>query len=564
MAPPSKKSKPKPNSKNFQTPSKKPAKAKGTHLNRAVSSLQMPVQVEDDVPDFPRGRGSLLSGEEENEVRALAEKESRADERVLKKRKKEKRAQNRNQSTEDDLGSLFGDGIIGKLPRFANKITLKNVSSGMKLWGVIAEVNEKDIVVSLPGGLRGLVRACDAIDPILDDEVKGDVDYSFLSRIYHEGQLVSCIVLQVEDDRKEIAKRKIWLSLRLSLLHKSLTLDTVQEGMIDYFGALEVAPAKIKRAHLYLFFAFVYHGCLPLYVKSSQLICTQFLFLEMLLETLCPPGIANFHNVFSTTQTARTQWRVKVSESNDFIWAQDRCTRVICVNVLSAYAKSIEDHGFMLHFGLPSFTGFMPKHSQSEKRIIDVSLGQLLQGVVKNIDRARKVVYLSSDLDMVSRCVTKDLKGISIDLLVPGMMVNAHVQSTLENGIILSFLAYFTGTVDVFNLDKTFPSSNWKNDYSKNMKFNARILFIDPSSRAVGLTLNPHLVSNKAPSLEIRLGDVDLIRGLFERAISLSLPPKKMKFLFKKYLEYEKSVGEEERIESVKKKAMEYVENTLA
>ncbi|KAL0346327.1 UNVERIFIED_CONTAM: rRNA biogenesis protein RRP5, partial [Sesamum radiatum] len=407
MAPPSKKSKPKPNLKNSLSPSKKPAKAKGTHPNRAVSSLQMPVQVEDDVPDFPRGRGSLLSGEERNEVRAVAEKDSRADERVLKKRKKEKRAQNRNQSTEDDLGSLFGDGIIGKLPRFANKITLKNVSSGMKLWGVIAEVNEKDIVVSLPGGLRGLVRACDAIDPILDDEVKGDADYSFLSRIYHEGQLVSCIVLQVEDDRKEIAKRKIWLSLRLSLLHKSLTLDAVQEGM-----------------------------------------------------------------------------------------------------VLSAYAKSIEDHGFILHFGLPSFTGFMPKHNQSERRIIDVSLGQLLQGVVKSIDRARKLVYLSSDPDMVSRCVTKDLKGISIDLLVPGMMVNAHVQSTLENGIMLSFLTYFTGTVDVFNLDKTFPSSNWKNDYAKNMKFNARILFIDPSSRAVGLTLNPHLVSNKAPSLLVKIGDI--------------------------------------------------------
>ncbi|KAL0428653.1 UNVERIFIED_CONTAM: rRNA biogenesis protein RRP5 [Sesamum latifolium] len=407
MAPNSKKSKPKPNLKNSLSPSKKPAKAKGTHPNRAVSSLQMPVQVEDDVPDFPRGRGSLLSGEERNEVRAVAEKDSRADERVLKKRKKEKKAQNRNQSREDDLGSLFGDGIIGKLPRFANKITLKNVSSGMKLWGVIGEVNEKDIVVSLPGGLRGLVRACDAIDPILDDEVKGDADYSFLSRIYHVGQLVSCIVLQVEDDRKEIAKRKIWLSLRLSLLHKSLTLDAVQEGM-----------------------------------------------------------------------------------------------------VLSAYAKSIEDHGFILHFGLPSFTGFMPKHNQSERRIIDVSLGQLLQGVVKNIDRARKVVYLSSDPDMVSRCVTKDLKGISIDLLVPGMMVNAHVQSTLENGIMLSFLTYFTGTVDVFNLDKTFPSSNWKNDYAKNMKFNARILFIDPSSRAVGLTLNPHLVSNKAPSSLVKIGDI--------------------------------------------------------
>ncbi|TYK02428.1 rRNA biogenesis protein RRP5 [Cucumis melo var. makuwa] len=63
---------------------------------------------------------------------------------------------------------------------------------------------------------------------------------------------------------------------------------------------------------------------------------------------------------------------------------------------------------------------------------------------------------------------------------------------------------------------------------------------------------------------EIRLGDKDMIRALFERATSLSLAPKKMKFLFKKYLEFEKSAGDEERIESVKQKALEYVENTLA
>lgn len=39
------------------------------------------------------------------------------------------------------------------------------------------------------------------------------------------------------------------------------------------------------------------------------------------------------------------------------------------------------------------------------------------------------------------------MKGISIDLLVPGMMVNARVESTIENGIMLSFLTYFSGTV---------------------------------------------------------------------------------------------------------------------
>lgn len=34
----------------------------------------------------------------------------------------------------------------------------------MKLLGVVTEVNQKDIVVSLPGGLRGLVRASEALD----------------------------------------------------------------------------------------------------------------------------------------------------------------------------------------------------------------------------------------------------------------------------------------------------------------------------------------------------------------------------------------------------------------
>ncbi|KAG8388765.1 hypothetical protein BUALT_Bualt02G0159300 [Buddleja alternifolia] len=41
-------------------------------------------------------------------------------------------------------------------------------------------------------------------------------------------------------------------------------------------------------------------------------------------------------------------------------------------------------------------------------------------------------------------------------------------------------LALISKVDDVFNLDRTFPSSNWMNDYARNMKFNAQILFIDP------------------------------------------------------------------------------------
>lgn len=48
----------------------------------------------------------------------------------------------------------------------------QNVSPNMKLWGVVAEVNAKDLVISLPGGLRGFVRAEEVLDIIPDDELK--------------------------------------------------------------------------------------------------------------------------------------------------------------------------------------------------------------------------------------------------------------------------------------------------------------------------------------------------------------------------------------------------------
>jgi rRNA biogenesis protein RRP5 len=52
--------------------------------------------------------------------------------------------------------------------------------------------------------------------------------------------------------------------------------------------------------------------------------------------------------------------------------------------------------------------------------------------------------------------------------------------------------------------------------------------------------------------------------ALFERATHLQLPPKKMKFLFKRYLDYEKAHGTPATVEHVKKRAMEYVEAQAA
>ncbi|RDY08514.1 rRNA biogenesis protein RRP5, partial [Mucuna pruriens] len=378
----------------------KPKKREQNDAVAAAKSEALALQLEDEVPDFPRG-GGFSSKRRNDHDEFDAEDRSRK----TRKNKKGKNALSKSNEAADDWGSLSGDGITGKLPRRVNKITLKNITPGMKLWGVVAEVNEKDLVVSLPGGLRGLVHASDAVDPVFDDKIEvGEIS---LSSVFSVGQLVSCVVLRLDDDKKEKGSRKIWLSLRLSLLHKNYNLDVVQEGM-----------------------------------------------------------------------------------------------------VLAAYVKSIEDHGYILHFGLPSFMGFLPKNSSAEGWGGEVKIGKLLQGLVRSIDKVRKVVYLSSDPDTMSKSVTKDLRGLSIDLLVPGMMVNARVKSILENGVMLSFLTYFTGTVDLFHLQNIYPGTNWKDKYSESQKVVSRILFIDPSSRAVGLTLNPHLVQNRAPPSHVKIGDI--------------------------------------------------------
>ncbi|KFZ57546.1 Protein RRP5, partial [Podiceps cristatus] len=58
----------------------------------------------------------------------------------------------------------------------------------------------------------------------------------------------------------------------------------------------------------------------------------------------------------------------------------------------------------------------------------------------------------------------------------------------------------------------------------------------------------------------IKHGSQKEVRDIFERVIHLSLAPKKMKFFFKRYLDYEKKFGTAESVLAVKRAAIEYVE----
>ncbi|XP_069609798.1 protein RRP5 homolog [Ranitomeya imitator] len=59
----------------------------------------------------------------------------------------------------------------------------------------------------------------------------------------------------------------------------------------------------------------------------------------------------------------------------------------------------------------------------------------------------------------------------------------------------------------------------------------------------------------------VKYGSKKEIREIFERVIHLSLAPKKIKFFFKRYLEYEKTQGNANTVQAVKEKALNYVES---
>lgn len=60
--------------------------------------------------------------------------------------------------------------------------------------------------------------------------------------------------------------------------------------------------------------------------------------------------------------------------------------------------------------------------------------------------------------------------------------------------------------------------------------------------------------------LMVKHGSQKEVRALFDRVIHLSVSVKKIKFFFKRYLEYEKKHGTPQSIQAVKEKAMEFVE----
>ncbi len=108
----------------------------------------------------------------------------------------------------------------------------------------------------------------------------------------------------------------------------------------------------------------------------------------------------------------------------------------------------------------------------------------------------------------VSGAFTRDVAGVTLAGLLPGALVAAKVRGVLSDGLLMSFLTFFHGTVHQFHLMSPIPEPNWRDQYAADYKLRARILYVDPQAKRVGLSLMPHLLKCRLPAGVPVLGQV--------------------------------------------------------
>uniref|UniRef100_K3WWJ4 rRNA biogenesis protein RRP5 n=1 Tax=Globisporangium ultimum (strain ATCC 200006 / CBS 805.95 / DAOM BR144) TaxID=431595 RepID=K3WWJ4_GLOUD len=136
----------------------------------------------------------------------------------------------------------------------ATAITFKSLRKGALLLGCVRQINDGELLISLPNKLNGIVTAAECSDEFFayyekqqdkkqkkrpgiavpgasfgaTKDAEEEEEPAVLSSIFQVGQFVPCVVLSAS---KESKGKQIYLSLRTSLLHAELLPQTVNKGM---------------------------------------------------------------------------------------------------------------------------------------------------------------------------------------------------------------------------------------------------------------------------------------------------------------------------------------------
>ncbi|KAJ3175830.1 rRNA biogenesis protein rrp5 [Geranomyces variabilis] len=359
---------------------------------------------------FPRGGASALTPLEYREVSDQAKQdvlfEQTETEATVNAKPKSKRRRAAEDDTKDGVKKVRTDETT-----YAEALSFKRLNVGMTMIGVIKEINDLDVAISLPDQLTGYVSITEISDYVTqqvekaagedDDSDAEDVSVPELQELFTVGQTVSCAITALEHEaapgsgdnaaKAAAGRKRIALSLKPATVNASLSASELIEGLM-----------------------------------------------------------------------------------------------------IAASVSSEEDHGYVVSFGIDGVSGFLLKKNAAGP----LQVGQIVFGGISKMDSARRVATVTLEPSVLAKAVVPPTHAIGFDALKAGALVNTKVKTVLDDGLLLTMFGILEGTVNLFNVGVKIsdPSADLAAAFKPGQKLRARVLYVDPIRKKIGLTLVPSLV----------------------------------------------------------------------
>lgn len=221
--------------------------------------------------------------------------------------------------------------------------------------------------------------------------------------------------------------------------------------------------------------------------------------------------------------------------------------------VLSGCVDSVEDHGYIVDIGINGTKAFLPKKAAKEKHnnSEELKVGQYVTSQVEEVKNEGRVVHLSASPPTAQTCADSE-QGWNLTNLLPGLLVKATIKKVTKHGLILDFLSSFSGHVDFLHMEPEQASS-----YTVGTEVRACVLYVEPSTRLVALSLRSYLVQpgtsvDPSPAAGDRIGEVVKNCKMTDMhhmsGAMLELPDKTMAFVHRNHLKESNEPSNENRV----------------
>ncbi|KAK4057764.1 rRNA biogenesis protein rrp5 [Microbotryomycetes sp. JL221] len=158
---------------------------------------------------------------------------------------------------------------------------------------------------------------------------------------------------------------------------------------------------------------------------------------------------------------------------------------------LAAAVRSIEDHGFVMSFGLPSMASFLSLKDATKLQHEPLEVGQVVVCRIKSISENGRTSTVSVDpVEVRNSSVTH---AASVSSILPSSLVNVLVTASLPSGLNVKLFGFFDGSIDLDHLDGLDPQK----DFKTGQKLKARVLWssLSDTPKRFALSIAKHVLS---------------------------------------------------------------------